>query len=122
MSVEFQFDPAVITPIEVTPGQVLLDAGCPFFLDWVNVDSFLNTMLIDTAFLGCTQAVEGPMVCITFQGVEYGESSLTWLLSDVRDSNNEGILIRTSDGMVLFNSAVNNTPVTWGGLKSLYSR
>lgn len=120
MTVEFTFDPAVITPVSIAAGSALQDAGCPFFLDWVNSGDFLNSMQLDMALLGCTVPIDGPLVCVTLQGVGLGESPLTWLNVEVRDGNNENVLINTFDGMVVYDPAVGNTPVTLDALKSIY--
>lgn len=120
MSVTLGFDPAVIVPVSIASGDALDNAGCPFFLDWVNPDGFTDTMVLDMALLGCVASMNGPMVCITFQGVGFGESPLTWNEADVRDSNNDPILINTVNGVVMFNSAVTSKPVSFGELKSIY--
>lgn len=120
MSVEFSFDPSVISPVSIEAGQALQELDCSFFLEWTNSGEFTNTVAIDTALLGCSGPLEGAVVCVTFQGVEYGESPLTWLEVDLRDSNNQPVLINTLDGAILYNSAVETVPTTMGNLKSIY--
>ncbi len=120
LSVEFQFDPSVIWPLAVFSGDTLDDTGCPYFLDWINTGSVVDTVEIDLALLGCSADVDGPMICLTFQGVAFGESPLTWLDVLVRDSENNSILVNWHDGMVSYNSAVDVVPVNFGELKSIY--
>jgi hypothetical protein len=120
MSVVFGFNPAVIVPVAVEGGPALQNAGCPYFLDWLNSGDYVNTMELDMALLGCSEAVDGAVVCVTFQGVESGESPLTWLAVDVRNSGNGIVPVNTVDGVVLYNSAVSTTPTTFDGLKSVY--
>ncbi len=119
-SVSFGFDPEVIMPTGVTPGAGLLDAGCAFFLDWVNLDGITDTMVIDTALLGCHGPFDGPLVCVQLQGINYGESPLTWLQVQVRDSNNDPVPVNLVDGVVLYNAAVSTTPVNLDELKAIY--
>ena len=64
--------------------------------------------------------MDGPLICITFQGVEFGDSPLNWLEVDVRDSDNEIVLINTFDGMVMYSPAVAKLPTSLGGLKAIY--
>ncbi len=104
----------------VFPQDLEVDAGCNYFLDWLNSGDFVDSVEIDTALLGCSAAMDGPLICITFQGVEFGDSPLTWLEVDVRDSDNEIVLINTFDGMVMYSPAVANLPTSLGGLKAIY--
>lgn len=122
MTVEFSFDPAVISPLSISAGTALQNAGCLYYLDWLNFGNFLNTMELDLALLGCTATMDGPTICVIFQGIGFGESPLTWLNVELRDSNNQSIPINTFDGVVMYNSAVDNTPITLDGLKSLYGK
>jgi hypothetical protein len=120
MSVEFAYDPAIIEPVAVAPGPVLLGAGCPFFLDWVNEGSAGGTVVVDMALLGCHGPVDGDMVCITFQGVAYGTTPLTWGDVFVRDGLNAEVPVNLQPGEVNYNPAVAVTPVTFDGLKARY--
>lgn len=106
LSVEFGFDPSVVVPVGMTPGSALIGAGCDFFLEWVNVDSFTSTMAIDAALLGCHVPMDGPIVCVTFEGVNGGESPLTWLEAEVRDGDNVSVPLETADGSIQFDEAV----------------
>jgi hypothetical protein len=119
-SVSFGFNPDVIMPTGVTPGAGLLDAGCAFFLDWVNMDGFTDVMVIDTALLGCHGPFDGPLVCVALQGINYGESPLNWLQVQLRDSNNDPVPVNLVDGVVLYNAAVSTTPVNLDALKAIY--
>lgn len=120
ISVEFDFDPAVIVPISFSSAEALDNAGCPSYLSWVNQGTFTNTMELDVALLGCQAAMDGPVVCVTFQGVAFGETTLNWVEVLVRDSNNNPILVNLFPGEVLYNSSVDVEPVSFSGLKSFY--
>ena len=104
----------------VFAGEDLDDVGCSYFLDWINSENVVDTVEIDLALLGCSAEVDGSLICLSFQGVEFGESPLTWLDVIVRDSENNGILVNWHNGMVLYNSAVDVVPVNFGELKSIY--
>ena len=120
LSVEFHFDPEVIWPLAVYGGPALAETGCSHFLEWINEANIVDTVAIDLALLGCSADVNGSMICLTFQGVQYGESPLTWLDVDVRDSENSDIPVNWHDGMVLYNSAVDVETVNLDELKSIY--
>lgn len=120
LSLEFQFNPDVIWPLAVYAGQALDEVGCSYYLDWLNEGNIEDKVEIDMALLGCSTDADGPMICLTFQGVEFGESPLTWLEVIVRDSDNNNILVNWHDGMVSYNSAVDVVPVKFGELKSIY--
>ncbi len=120
LSVQFQFNPEVIWPLDVYSGQALDDVGCSYFLDWLNADNIVDTVEIDLALLGCSAEMDGSVICLSFQGVEFGESPLDWLDVAVRDSENNTILVNWYDGMVSYNSVVDVIPVNLGELKSIY--
>lgn len=120
LSLEFQFDPAVITPVSVSAGAAIEGAGCGYYLDWINSDTFTSTVAVDLALLGCSPAMDGDVICLVFQGVESGESPLEWLEAEVRDSLNAPVPVILSGGSVLYNSAVDTQPSTLGALKAVY--
>ncbi len=120
LSLVLGFDPAVIMPTGISSGSALEAAPCPAFLEWVNPDGFTDTIAIDAALLGCTVAMDGPVVCITFEGIASGESALEWLEYEVRDGQNENVPVLTTGGTVLFDSAVSTTPLPLDLLKASY--
>ncbi len=120
MSVEFQFDPEVIWPTSVLGGPGLADASCPYYLNWLNAGEVVNTVELDLALLGCSTDANGAMVCIVFEGVDFGESPLTWLSGTIRNNENENILINLFDGMVLYSPTVAVETVSFGSMKTMY--
>ena len=119
-SLEFSFDPAVVVPTAVTPGSLLVNAPCSYFMNWLNEDGFSDMVAIDVALLGCLAAGEGPIVCITFEGVAEGTSPLAWLDLDVRDGNNAPVPVTAVDGTIYFDPTVAAEAVSWSAVKKLY--
>jgi len=122
MSVVFGFDPAVIAPVSVAAGEILEGAACPYFLDWINQDGWTDTMAVDAALLGCDVAADGTVICVTFQGVGYGESPLPWLEVEVRDGNNDPVLVEAIDGSILYDPAVAVEPTNLSEVKANFWR
>lgn len=120
MSVEFSFDPAVVEPLAVYGGEALNEAGCPNYLAWVNQGSVVNTMEIDVALLGCHGPMEGDVVCLTFQGVALGTSPLEFLEVQVRDGENNPVLVNLVAGEISFDPAIAVDAVEFGSLKSRF--
>lgn len=120
MSVSIGFDPAVIAPVAVTAGPALVAFGCDYYLDWVNADDFTDSIQIDLALLGCHGPADGAMVCLSLEGVAMGESPLTWLAVDIRDSDNLPVLVDTTPGTVVFDDAIATIPTSLSTIKARF--
>ncbi|MBD3222611.1 hypothetical protein GF314_15355 [bacterium] len=120
MSVEFGFDPMIVVPTAVTAGPALEGFGCDYYLTWVDAGEIVDSVQIDTALLGCSGPVDGSLVCITFEGVDPGESPLTWLAVDVRSSDNAPVPVNTTDGTIVYDQAIATETASLSTIKSRF--
>jgi hypothetical protein len=120
MSVSFAFDPLVVFPESVVAGPELESAGCAYFLDWIDEDETTDTVSIDAALLGCSAAIDGPIVCITFTGIDLGQSPLTWLDVDVRASDNEQVPVEAVDGSLVYDEIISTEGTSFSELKARF--
>ena len=122
VSLEFGFDPDVAVPTTVMPGSLLTEAGCSFYLEWLNEGEALDTAAVDMALLGCQNTGDGELICLTFTGVAEGESPLTWVHLDIRDGENVSVPVEPVPGALYFDPAVPTRATSWTAVKALYRR
>lgn len=120
MSVEFGFDPMIVAPMAVSAGPALEGFGCDYYLTWVNAGEFVDSVQIDTALLGCSGPVNGSLVCVSFEGIDPGESPLTWLAVDVRDSDNAPVPVITAEGAIIYDQAIVTENTSLSTIKSRF--
>ncbi len=100
------FDPAVVTPVAVTAGEMLTDGPCDMFFMWLNSDDFVDTIEVDAAHLGCTSSGGGILFEITFAGIATGMTALSIQDLDVRDGLNAPIEADSLPGAVTYLSII----------------
>jgi len=117
-----EFDPTVITPLEVTAGSLLSGASCPHFFQWVNATAVGDSITADGAGLGCSVAGPGEIVRVVFEGVEEGNSHLR-CRSDVvhlRNGDNEEIPHECAEVTIQYLCPIASERSTWGWIKQIY--
>ena len=114
-----EFDPSIVMPVAVTAGDLVLSAGCPNFVTWLNAASIGDSIVVDGATLGCSVAGPGDIVDLTFVGVGFGVSPLQCRRSELRDSLNAAILHSCPDGTIT-RALVGVDRRSWGHIKRLF--
>lgn len=128
-SIVFRFDPEVIRPLAVRPGEVLADQPAPIFF-WPYEDRFASgVMQIDAAVLGatcCAPAAGGgnSLAEIEFSKLEGGAggpraTALELQLVDFRNHHNRPIAMDAADGRVeLLPCILPLEAMSWGAIKA----
>lgn len=118
-SLELTYDPAVIEPVAVNAGALLVGAACDHFFTWLNPGT-PGMIAVDGAALGCSVAGPGAIVTIEFAGLVDGTSPLACLSGILRDGDNAPIDYTCEPGTVTYSCPVATSPVSWGALRSWY--
>jgi hypothetical protein len=119
----FSFDSTVIEPVSVTPGSLLLGAGCPLFLQDLTEVSAADSLWFDGASLGCSMVGPGSLVEIQFVAVAVDsipvDTPLTWWKCILRDGSNANIDHDCADGLVtVIPGPIAVEPRSWAAIKS----
>ena len=91
-SVTLSYDPALLSLQEVTEGAFFSSEGETFFYN--NIDDQEGKVLIDCAILGRGLSVsgEGTLATLSFTSLKAGSTSITFGLTDTRDTYNKEII------------------------------
>lgn len=119
-SLVLEFDPTVITPYSVAAGGLVTGAACPNFFRWLNELSFVDTIEVDGANLGCSVAGPGSIITIVFHGYVEGTSYLRCNGGLLRDGQNAPILFDCEEATVDYLCAVPSAGMSWSTMKTIY--
>jgi hypothetical protein len=122
-SIEITFSTADLNLFTVVEGDVFSSAGhLSAFFYAVRPGAVEDTIAIDASDL--TGSVAGPghlfTICFGPPWVCAGDSPLSAILADVRDSGNAPIPVAPTGGTVTVSCATGTDETTWGGIKGLY--
>jgi len=120
-SMVLDFDPAVVTPLAVEPGSLLVNSGCPYFLNWLNPVAYGDSLLIDGASLGCSVVGPGDLVRIRFQCASIDTGTISCRSVDLRDSVNQPVASTCGSAELrCVQPPISVEGTTWGRVKSWY--
>ena len=99
-SVTLSYDPALLSLQEVTEGAFFSSEGETFFYN--DIDGKEGKVLIDCAILGRDLSVsgEGTLANLSFTCLKAGSTSITFELTDTRDTYNKAIITTKRNAMI----------------------
>ena len=99
-SVTLSYDPALLSLKEVTEGPFFSVKGKTFFYN--DIDDQEGKVLIDCAILGRGLSVSGggTLATLSFTYLKAGSTSITFELTDTRDTYNKAIIATKSNAMI----------------------
>jgi hypothetical protein len=118
-SLVLAFASDVIAPLNVEPGELLVDAGCPYFFTWLN-PAAEDSLAVDAATLGCSVCGPGEIMRIEFAGVADGNTILSCGSGRLRDGDNEAIVHVCGEAAILFTCPIAQQRYGWGTVKAWY--
>ncbi len=119
-SLVFEFDPDVLEVFSVSPGSLLDDADCGYFLEWVNETAVGDSIWVDSALLGCSVDGPGTIVQIVLGGHGPGVSNLGCRTGLLRDSLNMPIPYVCGEAEITNLCPTETTRSVWGYLKCIF--
>ncbi len=120
VSLIFEYDPAVLQPLSVSPGALVGQAACGHSLHWLDPGNNDGSWEVDLALLGCSVDGPGGVLTLMFEGLAEGTSTLDAAQSIFRDSINDDILVVTTPIEVTHVCPVPIEIHTFGTMKALY--
>jgi hypothetical protein len=119
-SLDLEFNPAIIQPVDVLPGDLMLTAGCGFFLDWLNAAAIGDSISVDAATLGCSMVGPGRILELRFVGVSGGTSPLSCRSLSMRDSMNLELDKICFSGAITYQEPIAVEEHPWSIVKGQY--
>jgi len=119
-SLTLEFNPAIVTPVAVLPGDLMTTAGCAFFLDWLNSTAVGDSISVDAATLGCSMVGPGRILELRFVGIAGGVSPLACRALSMRDSENNELDKICFSGAITYEEPIGLEGRTWSVVKSRY--
>jgi hypothetical protein len=118
-SLVLAFDGSVINPVAVQAGSLLVDAACPYFLDWLN-PAESDSVSVDGATLGCSVSGPGAILTIEFEGIEDGSTTLGCQEGRLRTGDNAPIEFDCGEAEIDVSCPVPSRQESWGTVKTWY--
>ena len=119
-SLTLEFNPAIVQPVGVIPGELMTTAGCGFFIDWLNSTAVGDSISVDGATLGCSMVGPGRIVEMQFVGISGGTSPLSCRSVLLRDSANNELDKICFSGAITYEEPVAIEGNPWSVVKSRY--
>ena len=119
-SLTLEFNPAIVQPVGVIPGELMTTAGCGFFIDWLNSGAVGDSIFVDGATLGCSMVGPGRIVEMQFVGISGGTSPLSCRNVLLRDSENNELDKICFSGAITYEEPVAIEGRPWSVVKSRY--
>ncbi len=115
------FDENLLEVVSVERTGLTEDHADSTSLFWYASGQPSNALLIDGAFLGFSVDGPGSLVSLCFVGLAGGITQLEFTLVELRDLDNNEIVVGTIPGTIEVEAPpVNVEPTTWGAIKAMY--
>ena len=118
----YSFDPLKLQLLGITGGDVLRSGGPGSYVEFVRTEYAppADSAWFDAAVLVGKGSGPGVMAFLHFKAIGVGDSPLTALTVDIRDSENHQTLPAKENGTLHVTGPVPVRPTSWARLKSLY--
>lgn len=101
-SLTLAYDPAVVAVVDVAPGYLVTDAGCPWNFAWQPSVDHPDAVVMDVVMDGCDAVGSGVFLAITFQGIAGGTCALTFLAADLRGPDDAPLPVELQNGAITY--------------------
>jgi len=122
ISLVIEFDPALVLPVAVEAGQLLIDAPCEPVVSWNNETDIGDSVFVDIAGLGCSVAGPGPIARVYMAGLDDGTTPLVVRSVILRDSSNQTIDATSTPSEITISCPVPLSDRSWTTIKEAYRK
>ena len=118
--VTVEFDRSFLEVVSVREGALLRDSGHTTFFYWVNQACGCDFIVVNGSILGDVVDGPGALFKITFKSINFGTIPVSIHESDIRNDQNQSLIHRTQNGVVIIEPPIGTENSSWSRAKNLY--